>query len=170
MHVSLSLFATGFPVTPPEPGPAPSQASGFRPSGLLTPVSPGVPTGARNLGICVFTCFAPNPCYRLSAFSLHHSVTALSLSLFPATLCYRPPYFRLLLLLTHPRVSLAYFLRTPRILRVTRWDLRRRWVMLTVCTETELVPTCVLSPPLLSKILPSSFTLYSSLPTYNNTA
>ena len=35
------------------PGPAPSQASGFRPSGLPTPVSPGVPTGARNLGVCV---------------------------------------------------------------------------------------------------------------------
>ena len=48
-----SLLATGFPVTPPEPGPVLSPASGFRPSGLLTPVSPGVPTGARNLGVCV---------------------------------------------------------------------------------------------------------------------
>ena len=31
-----------------------------------------------------------------------------------------PPYFRLFLLPTHPRVSPAHFLRTPRILRVTR--------------------------------------------------
>ena len=80
------LLATGFPVTPPEPGPAPSPASGFRQSGLPTPVSPSVPTGARNLGVCVFSlfflwnplttsssstqCFAPNLCCCLSAFSL----------------------------------------------------------------------------------------------------
>ena len=51
----FTRLATGFPVTPPEPGPAPSQASGFRPSGLPTPVSPGVPTGARNLGVCYFS-------------------------------------------------------------------------------------------------------------------
>ena len=45
-HAFLCLFillrATGFPVTPPDPGPAPSPASGFRPSGLSAPVSPGV--------------------------------------------------------------------------------------------------------------------------------
>ena len=97
---SLSLLATGFPITPPKPGPAPSSASGFRPSGLCTPVSPGVPTGARNLGVCVCvsrlllsylpsatarctlsspTCrFAPNLCYCLSTFSLRFSATALS--------------------------------------------------------------------------------------------
>ena len=31
------------------------------------------------------------------------------------------------------------------------WDLRRRWVMLTVCTEPEPVPTCVLSSTFLLK-------------------
>ena len=54
---SLSLFATGFPVTPPEPGPVPSPASGFRPPGPQSPVSPGVPTGALNLGaLALFPC------------------------------------------------------------------------------------------------------------------
>ena len=72
--LSFAPLATGFPVTPPEPGPAPSPASGFRPSGLLTPVFPGVPTGARNLGVCVFSCFAFNPYYRLSVFSLSISL------------------------------------------------------------------------------------------------
>ena len=102
---SLSLFATGFPVTPPEPGPAPSPASGFRPSGLQSPVSPGVPTGARNLGVLVI----------FHASSLLSFLTAVS---FPASLrlsylCYRPPDSLLHHLLTHPRVSLAHFLPIP---------------------------------------------------------
>ena len=83
-RVSLSLSATGFPVTPPEPGPAPSSASGFRPSGLCTPVSPGVPTGARNLGVCVFSCFTLTLCYCLSAFSFS-VLSRLALPLSPRT-------------------------------------------------------------------------------------
>ena len=107
----VSLLMTGFPVTPTEPGPAPSPTSGFRPSGLPTPVSTGVPTGASNLGVCVSSCFTPslcycrfpfhlqtlslNLCYCLSAFSFQFSATAL---------------LPLPLLLTHPRVSLVYLL------------------------------------------------------------
>ena len=67
--VSRAFPPTGFPVTPHEPGPAPSQASGFRPSGLPTPVSPGVPTGARNLGVCavslLFLFQTPSLAFRL---------------------------------------------------------------------------------------------------------
>ena len=101
-HVQLSLLrlfhtllATGFPVTPPEPGPAPPPATGFRPSGLPTPVSPGVPTGARNLGVCVFSCFALTLCYCLSVFSLSISLFTSVTALWSFTcrltlnLCYR---------------------------------------------------------------------------------
>ena len=42
-----------------EPGPAPSPATGFRPSGLPTPVSPGVPTGASNLGVRILPPLLP---------------------------------------------------------------------------------------------------------------
>ena len=84
--VSLSLLATGFPVTPPEPGPAPSSASGFRPSGLLTPVSPGVPTGARNLGVCDFSLLflfqTPSLVFRLTLAVLHPT----SATVFPRVL------------------------------------------------------------------------------------
>ena len=80
----VSLLMTGFPVTPPEPGPAPSPASGFRPSGLPTPVSPGVPTGARNLGVCVFSCFTLTLCYCLSVFSFS-VLSRLALPLSPRT-------------------------------------------------------------------------------------
>ena len=129
---SLSLFVTGFPVTPPEPGPAPSPASGFRPSGLPTPVSPGVPTGARNLGVCVFSCFAPNLRHCLSL------VVSVSTSLYSLVLrsqcrpepnlCYSTlvpshprstpssataPNFHLPHLLTLHRASFAYHLRNP---------------------------------------------------------
>ena len=115
----LSLPATGFPVTPPEPGPAPSPASGFRPSGLPTPVSPGVPTGAHTLGVCVFSlsslwqplttsfvfhlAFRTQPLQPPSRYPLpypHHPLLP-------------PPNFPLLLIITHPRVSLAYFLPNP---------------------------------------------------------
>ena len=188
--VSLSLLATGFPVTPPEPGPAPSSASGFRPSGLCTPVSPGVPTGARNLGVCVFLLllsfqisphvfrlppvFAPNLCYCLSAFSLQFSATTSAFSRNPLStphpLLPPPPTF------VHPffsrtLVSPSHTSYEPHGSSASPvWDLRRRWVMLTVCTETELVPTRVLSSYVLSKTsFPPSFALYSSLPTYNNT-
>ena len=123
---SLSLHATGFPVTPPEPGPAPSLATGFRPSGLCTPISPGVPTGARNLGVCVSLCFAPNLCYRLFRvlFPNLHSRPLFHTCRFALNLYYHPrsfpphpllppPYFRLPLLLTYPRVSPAHFLPIP---------------------------------------------------------
>ena len=133
VFLSLTL-CDRIPVTPPEPGPAPLQASGFRPSGLPTPVSPGVPAGARNLGVCDFSLLLPFKTFHLvfrlplvvlhpisaTAFprSLSNTLLPLSRSLafsFPhPTLCYRPPYFRLSLLLTHPRVSPAYFLRTPQ--------------------------------------------------------
>ena len=104
-HASLTslsspslILATGFPVTPPEPGPAPSPAPGYRPSGLPTPVSPGVPTGVRNLGVCVSSCFAPNLCYCLPPFSpqtlslnLCYYSSAFSLiSLSTLNLCYAP--------------------------------------------------------------------------------
>ena len=56
-------------------GPAPSPASGLRPSGLPTPVSPGVHTCARNLGVRVFSPLLPPSfartsyfCYRLTSF------------------------------------------------------------------------------------------------------
>ena len=202
----VSLFrppCDRIPVTPPEPGPAPSPASGFRPSGLPTPVSPGVPTGARNLGVCVFSCFALTLCYCLSVFSfsisLFTSVTALSSSIrfctqpllpsfaccfYPSlTLCYRslilfvPPSS----VTAPPTFVYSFFSRTLVFPSHTSyephgssaspvWDLRRRWVMLTVCTETELVPTGVLSSHFSTEnFSPRSFILYSSLPTYNNT-
>ena len=43
--------------------PRSTSASGFRTSGLPTPVSTGVPTGARNLGVLVSL---PHLCYRLT--------------------------------------------------------------------------------------------------------
>ena len=68
---SIPLPATGFPVTPTEPGPAPSPASGFRPSGLCTPISPAVTTGARNLGVPILmrprSSLLPFPLFRLFA-------------------------------------------------------------------------------------------------------
>ena len=63
-----------------------------------------------------------NLCYCFPRLSLQFSATALSFSHNPLSTPHPllpPPYFRSPLLLTHPRVSLAYFLRTPRILRVT---------------------------------------------------
>ena len=185
----VSLLMTGFPVTPPEPGPAPSSASGFRPSGLCTPVSPGVPTGARNLGVCVFSCFAPNLCHCLSL------VVSFSTSLYSLVLrshCRPEPNLCYSTLVpSHPRSTpssatapptfvYSFFPRTLVFPQHTSyephgssvspvWDLRRRWVMLTVGTETEPVPTCVLSPPSTETSSPPSFALYSSLLTHNNT-
>ena len=88
----VSLLMTGFPVTPPEPGPAPSQASGFRPSGLLTPVSPGVPTGARNLGVCDFSLLLPfqtSPLVSRPPLAVLHPTSATVFPRFLSILCYR---------------------------------------------------------------------------------
>ena len=98
--VSRAFPPTGFPVTPPEPGPAPSQASGFRPSGLLTPVSPGVPTGARNLGVCVLVFrllrLPPLLCYRsLYSFVLRHPLS-------PRTQPLLQPFRSLAIRVPHP--------------------------------------------------------------------
>ena len=97
------------------------------------------------------TCrFAPNLCYCLSVFSLRFSATALSFFHNPLSTPQPqlpPPTF------VHPFFSrtLVFPLHTsyePHGSSVSPvWDHRRRWVMLTVCTETEPVPTCVLSPP-----------------------
>ena len=94
---SLSLFATGFPVTPHEPGPVPLPASGFRPSGLPTPVSTGVPTGARNLGVRVI----------LFRASFRNHPLVLSFVNPPHPLL-PPPNFPFLILLMYPRVSLFH--------------------------------------------------------------
>ena len=158
--VFLSLLATGVPVTPPEPGPAPSQASGFRPSGLLTPVSPGVPTGARNLGVCVFafqflrSLLSPLlPHSRLPLAVWHStSATVLSFSRNPLSTPHPllPPPILSFTPSTHapscfPRV-LPTKLHGPSASPV--WDLRRRWKVLIVRTETEPVHLCFLSPHL----------------------
>ena len=108
--------------------------------------------------------------FRLLFLSIPNSLLPLSHSPCPPILRYRPPYFRLLLLFTHPRVSLAYFLRTPRILRVTRLGPPEK-VGHVNCVHGNRACSNPCSFLLLSieKISPPSFPLYSSLPTYNNT-
>ena len=121
----------------PEPGPAPSPASGFRPSGLPTPVSTGVPTGARNLGVCVI----------LFCVSFRNHPLVLRF-LTPLTLCYRHPTF----FYTISSRTLVFPSRTtyrfPRILRVGRpsGDLRRRWVELPCARKPSLSLLVFLSP------------------------
>ena len=170
-HVSfvfpLSLFATGFPVTPPEPGPAPSPASGFRPSGLLTPVFPGVPTGARNLGVCVIAAcvsFRNHPLV-LRFINPHHPLLP------PPQLSFTPS----------PHVPSCFSRALPTDSHGSSAspvrDLRRRWVELIVCTETEPVFPRVFSPlhffripqKSLCRLSPPDFasSLILSLPTYN---
>ena len=86
------------------------------------------------------------------------------------TLCYRPHYFRLSLLLTHPRVSPAYFLRTPRILRVTRLGPPEKVGNVNRVHGNRARPNLrSFTPPSIETFSTPSFALYSSLPTYNNT-
>ena len=138
------------------------------------------------------TCrFAPNLCYCLSlAVSFTTSLYSLVLRSHcrpEPNLCYStlvpshpsptpssatsPHYFRLLLLPTHPRVSPAYFLRTPRILRVTRLGPPEKVGNVNRVHGNRACPnprSFLLRS--IENIFPPSFALYSSLPTYNNTA
>ena len=116
MSLSFALRDLISGYTTHEHGPAPSPASGFRPSGLSTPVSTGVPTCARNLGGRGFSFaffFVINLCYRLLVFSVFCA----------PNLCYRSTLLRI-----HPSPctiiprTLVFLLctsnRFPRILRV----------------------------------------------------
>ena len=96
-----------------------------------------------------FRVFSPILCYRslvLSQTAFHTPPSATA----PPTFVY-PFFSRTLVFPLHTSYEPHGSSASPV------WDLRRRWVMLTVCTETELVPTRVISSSLLSTPLSPIF-------------
>ena len=144
----LLLSATGFPVTP---GARPHALTGLRLPAVGSP----------------YTCFPwrtnwcpSSKCLRsLFPSSFSHSppfLTSPLSSLVLLTLCYCTPAFfyyiisRTLVLLSHTSDKFPWLLRVCR----QTWDLRGRWVVLTVCSETEPVAPCVsFVSPLATEIL-----------------
>ena len=122
----------------------------FRTKSLLSSF-PSLPPNSLTHPLLLFSTF----------LHLSNSLLPLSRSFttrFPhPTLCYRPPTF-VYPFFSRTIVSSSHTSYEPHGSSASPvWDLRRRWVMLIVCTETEPAPTCVLSPPFYRKFLSPIF-------------